>query len=119
MQIQVVLDLIKNGYVIPPPESLAEYQADPHLYAIRALLDPSMATYLVAARIKQTMDWWKSGANGTRPSVDLSNRPEILVTLYSIGLQSDRGVNSTPKVSDRGAEIQKTFPEIRNLLSGC
>lgn len=66
---------------------------------IRLLLDPQAAPPLVAARLRQTLDTWQAGG------VDLSRRPEILGTLYSLGLSGEAGVHPHPQPNPRGLKI--------------
>ena len=66
---------------------------------VRLLLDPLAAPYLVAARLRQTTDHWQAGG------VDLTRRPEILGTLYSLGLTGKAGVHPFPRASARGEQI--------------
>ncbi|GAB4544453.1 MAG: hypothetical protein OHK0023_01280 [Anaerolineae bacterium] len=108
MQIQTVYDLVEAGYLVKP-DGWNDNKQD---IAIRWLLEPKNAPYLVAARIKQTMDYWQ------QRGVDISQRPEILATLYSIGLTGQSGVNPNPQPSDRGNEIVGTMGRMGELLNG-
>ncbi len=66
---------------------------------IRLLLDPQAAPSLVAARLRQTLDTWQASG------IDLSRRPEILGTLYSLGLSGKAGVHPQPQPNRRGLKI--------------
>ncbi|MFC3832906.1 MULTISPECIES: hypothetical protein [Deinococcus] len=65
----------------------------------RMLLDDPLAPTLVAACLRATADHWH--ARG----VSLERRPEILGTLYSLGLTGGRGVHAHPQPSARGQAI--------------
>lgn len=65
----------------------------------RMLLDDQAAPTLVAACLRATADHWHSGG------VSLERRPEILGTLYSLGLTGERGVHAQPEPSARGQAI--------------
>jgi len=95
MNPEVVIDMVEQGY-IPKPDGWENDKLD---ISLQWLLDDNKAPELVAARINQTVDHWKEGG------VDISNRPEIIGTLYSIGLEGKDGVRINPEFSDRGSEI--------------
>jgi hypothetical protein len=82
------------------------------------LLNESMAPTLIAARVRQTIDHWNANAsvNGYGP-VDISHRPDILGTLYSIGLTGDAGVHGDPQSNSRGRDIVNSMPRMRELLT--
>ncbi|WP_019011800.1 hypothetical protein [Deinococcus aquatilis] len=63
------------------------------------LLDDTQAPLLVAACLRATADYWQKGG------VSLEGRPEILGTLYSVGLTGARGIHSAPQPSARGQAI--------------
>jgi len=106
MNVGTVYDLVEEGY-IDAPEGWAEDQLD---CSLSMLLDPSMAPMLIAARVKQTIDHWQDGGQ------DISNRPEILGTLYSIGLEGEKGVHDTPEPSDRGEDILDNMARMEEVL---
>lgn len=67
----------------------------------RLLLDDAQAPGLVAACLRATIDHWQAGG------VNLSHRPDILGTLYSIGLEGRRGVHPNPQANARGRAIAR------------
>ncbi|TSA84615.1 hypothetical protein FNU79_10280 [Deinococcus detaillensis] len=90
MKLGTLQEVARSGF-LPLPAGQQEQ--------IRFLLDPLAAPYLVAARLRQTLDHWQASG------VDLSCRPEILGTLYSLGLTGKAGVHAEPQPSSRGLEI--------------
>jgi len=114
MQIQVVQELADKGYIdIPDMQNQLGRQLSKKEAIIQLLLNPSFAPHLVAARIQQTIDTWKKGG------VDISNRPEILGTLYSIGLTGSSGVNPNPQSNERGDGIKASIDHMNDLLKDC
>lgn len=99
--------LIDNGY-LEEPEGWDTDRIDT---ALRVLTDDGMAPMLVAARVQQTIDHWDQ-PSGT----DLSDRADILGTLYSIGLEGSRGVRPNPDSNSRGDAIAAKIPELEALL---
>lgn len=95
MNVGVLEDLIENG-LIQMPERWDEDRID---VLLGVLLDEDRAPWLVAARVRQTIDYWMQGG------VDLTNRPEILGTLYSMGLTGPRGLHPDPQANERGHQI--------------
>jgi len=95
MKLATVEELIGAGYLECPPQ----WQKSKVVASLRSLEDPSSAPLLVAARLRQTIDHWQAGG------VDISGRPEILATLYSIGLHGRWGVHADPQPSQRGLQI--------------
>ncbi|WP_155300408.1 MULTISPECIES: hypothetical protein [Deinococcus] len=65
----------------------------------KMLLDDALAPVLVAACLRATADHWHAHR------VSLEGRPEILGTLYSLGLTGGRGVHPDPQPSARGQAI--------------
>lgn len=63
------------------------------------LLDNRQAPRLVAACLRATADHW--GAC----SVNIETRPDVLGTLYSLGLSGPRGVHPNPQANGRGEAI--------------
>lgn len=68
---------------------------------LRTLLDPALAPGLVAACLQATADHW------AMHGVPLHHRPDILGTLYSLGLTGSRGVHAWPEASARGEQIAR------------
>ena len=65
------------------------------------LLDRLQAPRLVAACLRATAEHW------AERGVPILHRPEILGTLYSLGLTGRRGVHLRPQTSERGALIAR------------
>lgn len=63
------------------------------------LLDNRRAPVLVAACLRATADHWRAGG------VNIEGRPDVLGTLYSLGLTGPRGVHSHPQANARGGAI--------------
>ncbi|WP_161882505.1 DUF1402 family protein [Deinococcus alpinitundrae] len=78
---------------------------------IRLLLDPQTASSLVAARVRQTLETWQAGG------VDLGHRPEILGTLYSLGLSGKSGVHPHPLPNRRGLKIAAAAQQYHTKLA--
>lgn len=106
MQVRTVYDLVEKGY-IPKPDG---WESNRQAAAIALLLNEQTASMLVAARVRQTIDHWEA------QGVDISQRPEILATLYSIGLEGERGVNTTPESNERGDAIRANMRRMGELL---
>jgi len=79
----------------------------------RMVLDDSLAARLVAACLRATADHW--AAEG----VMILNRPEVLGTLYSLGLTGANGVHRYPAASARGEGIARhaTWLRAHRVLS--
>ncbi|CAM3675285.1 TetR/AcrR family transcriptional regulator [Deinococcus saxicola] len=65
----------------------------------RLLLDNRQAPVLVAACLRATADYWQAGG------VNIESRPEVLGTLYSLGLKGPCGVHPHPQANGRGGAI--------------
>lgn len=63
------------------------------------LLDHRQAPVLVAACLRATADHWQAGG------VNIESRPDVLGTLYSLGLTGTRGVHPHPQANARGGAI--------------
>ena len=105
--------LIKNGYYNPNPGdvnfSLENIKKTKVSCIYRFLLTPKHSIYFAAANIKRIIDRWIS-------FVDLSKRPEIIGTLYSIG---DGEPKTNPQPNDRGLQIANEFYSIaKGVLLG-
>jgi uncharacterized protein YukE len=94
MKASTLIDLVDRGY-LPKPDNWNNDKLD---VALGLLLDDKKAPQLVSAYINQITDHWK-------PQVDLTNRPDIIGTLYSLGLDGTHGVNSNPTSNERGQGI--------------
>jgi hypothetical protein len=107
MQVRTVYELVEKGY-IPKPRG---WENNKQAAAIDLLLNEQAAPMLVAARVRQTINHWRD-----QQCVDISRRPDILGTLYSIGLEGSRGVNQTPVASERGKSIHTNMRRMGELL---
>jgi hypothetical protein len=107
MNLNVVEELVDKGYVNKP----ADWDTDHLDSSLRLATDNNMAPTLVAARVHQTIDHWKASG------VDISTRPEILGTLYSMGLTGRSGVNPNPQPNARGTQIAGYMPRMGQILA--
>jgi hypothetical protein len=105
MKLATLRDLLARGYLDSPSHD----RQLPALLAI--LLDHRLAPALIAARLRQTSDHWRTGG------VNISNRPEILATLYSIGLEGRNGVHTDPQPSARGLQVAANRQAMREILN--
>ncbi len=109
--IETARELIQKEYYNPNPndnklskKNIAKTSRT-HLYTYAERARHSI--YFAAARIRQTIDHWAH-------KTDLSDRPEILGTLYSQGLGSPK---PNPGASDRGLQIsQEFYPLAKKIL---
>lgn len=94
--------------LLPIPDTLCEQ--------IAYLMDRRHAPTVIAARLRQTINHW------ALEGVNLSRRPEVLGTLYSLGLTGRQGVNPDPQPSERGLAIAAAaaeyLPPVRVRASG-
>ena len=94
-------DIIAKGYYKGVDPSIF----DSDLYAL--LTNDKKSIHFAAACIKIHIDQWRS-------EIDLSDRPEILGTLYSWGYKTPHG---KPGPSDRGKQIKnKLYPFAKEIL---
>ena len=80
----------ETGYLNLPQTSLERRQL---------LLNDLQAPTLVAACLRATADHWQAGG------VNIEGRPDVLGTLYSIGLTGTQGVHAHPQANARGRAI--------------
>lgn len=106
MNASTLQDMVDQGR-IPAP---AGWNGDKLDKTLEMLLSDDLAPTLVAARLRQTIDHWASGR------VNIANRPEILGTLYSLGLHGRSGINPNPQANERGNGIAATMPRMRQIL---
>lgn len=99
-------ELVEKGYLDRP----AGWSGDRLDCTLSLVLDPKLPPVLVAARLRQTLDHWQAGG------VDLSRRPDILASLYSIGLTSSRGVHPHPEPNERGLQIAADLARLEKIL---
>ena len=103
VKVETARELIQKRYYNPnpsdsklSPKNIAK-TSRAHLYTYVERARHSI--YFAAARIRQTIDHWAY-------MTDLSDRPEILGTLYSQGLGNPK---PNPRASDRGLQISQEF----------
>ena len=102
MNLGVLRQLVESGRVqVPEGWHTEDLNA-----LLEMLLDERKSPFLIAARLRQIIDYWQVGG------VDLSMRPDILGTLYSIGLEGVRGVHPDPLPNERGRAIAKAAAEM-------
>ena len=103
MKINTVRELIAKGYYNPNPDdrkiSTVNIAKAPKAYLYAYAKQPRHSIRFGAARIRQIIDHWAH-------EVDLSNRPEIIGTLYSWKLGTLR---PNPGSSPRGLQIAREF----------
>ena len=82
-------------------EKLSFKKLDGHAraYLYTYLIQPKHNIFFAAAYVRYSIDLWT-------PKIDLTGRPEILATLYSIGYGKP---HSDPDASERGMQIVKEF----------
>ena len=81
---------------------------------ITILLDPTKAAELVARRVRQTMDRWKSNYPEIENLTNNSKGSTILGTLYSQGLGNPK---SNPQSNTRGEEIALNMSRIGEIIN--
>lgn len=110
VKLETARGLIRNGYYHPNPgdERLSEENIGmaPRSYLYEYVVKPKHSVYFSAARVREIIDQWL-------PVIDLSDRPEIIGTLYS---QKKRTPNKTPRPTDRGMQIQQEFYPLANSI---
>lgn len=103
VKLETARGLIRDGYYNPNPKDkkLAEENIGrvPRSYLYEYVVQPKHSVYFSAARIREIIDQWLL-------VIDLSDRPEIIGTLYS---QKKRTPNKTPRPTDRGVQIKNEF----------
>ena len=108
MKPTVVEDLIQEQLIVKP-DHWEQQKVD---ITTKWLLDPQKSAELVGARLEQIVRHWAKGG------VDISNKPEIIGTLYSIGLVGQAGVNDHPRANKRGEKIANELqPRVRQILA--
>lgn len=111
VKLETARGLIKSGYYNPNPqdEKLSKKQigetSRSSLYGY--VVQPVHNVHFAAAAIKNLIDQWK-------PILDISDRPEIIGTLYH---QPPRKPNLHPGPDERGEQIASEFyPLAKNIL---
>jgi len=99
VKIDTAHDLIKRGLYHPNPTDkklpFKKLDAFARVYLYTYLIQPKHNISFAAAFVRYVIDFWAS-------KIDLTERPEIIATLYSIGCGEPK---LDPKASDRGTQI--------------
>lgn len=103
VEIETARGLIERGYYNPNPDDLKLSPANikktsrAHLY--QYVKEAKHSTFFAAARMRALIDEWKK-------FLDLSQRPEIIATLYSLKHKRPR---AQPEPNNRGVQIVEEF----------
>jgi len=108
MNPSTLTDMVNGGHFDKP----ADWDTDRLDSQLRTLLNDNLAPALIAGRARQIIEHWKN--NG---GADLTNRPEIIGTLYSIGLQGRSGVHNNPQPNSRGTAIANSMGRMSTILN--
>jgi len=111
VSVETARSLIKLGLYSPNPEDAQlkseniDKASKSHLY--HYLKEPVHSANLSAAKIRYDIDRWA-------PETDISNRPDILGTVYS---QGDIPVHNNPQPdTNRGSQIGKEFYSLAKVI---
>lgn len=109
--IETARELMQKEYYNPNPDdkklSKENVVKTPRTYLYDYVVLPHHSIYFAAARIRQTINHWAH-------KTDLTDRPEILGTLYSQGLGNPK---PNPGASSRGLQISREFyPLAKRIL---
>jgi hypothetical protein len=112
VKIETARGLIYNDYYNPNPNdkklSNKNVIKTPKLYLYTYVKKPRHSIFFAAARIREIIDQWL-------PTIDLSNRTDIIGTLYN---QRPRKPNKNPVSSNRGKQIHNEFYTLaKNILN--
>lgn len=103
VKIETARSLIKNDYYNPSSKddnfSKNNISKTSRSYILKYVQEPKHSIYFSSAQIKFIIDTWKLG-------IDISNKPEIIATLYSLG---EKKSHSNPKPNERGLQIVNEF----------
>ncbi|MDY6994141.1 MAG: hypothetical protein SVR94_16265 [Pseudomonadota bacterium] len=105
MKPSVVEDLVAAGLIVQP----IHWEKKKSEIIQSWLLDPQKSAQLVAARLEHIVRHWAKGG------VDISDKPQILATLYSLGLVGQAGIHDNPQANERGEKIAY---ELRQQIKG-
>ena len=97
--------------VLNPLDKKNDPWADSNTVRVERLKDPWTNIRYVAAKIKFDLDRWNSAG------IDISNRPEIIGTLYNIE-DVDKPIkpNVNAKPNDFGIEVRENYNRVKELL---
>ena len=102
--VETARGLIRDGYYNPDPSdpklSLKQVENVPRRDLYEYVKQPKHSIFFAAAHMRALMDKWKR-------FVDLSKRPEIIATLYSIG--RGKPPHGNPQPNKRGLQISDGF----------
>lgn len=102
IKLNTARDIIAQGYYKDASEDIS----DSELYDL--LANDKTSTQFAAAVIRMHIDRWK-------PFIDLTDRPEILGTLYSLGKK--KAPHARPRSNPRGDKIKADFyPMAKEIL---
>lgn len=110
MSAETVYDLVDNNY-LRHDKALVNDRLD---VALSWLNDERRVPVLVGARLARISQYWYSKSNGT---VDISDKPEILASLYYTGLASSKGVHGKSQPNEAGIRIKNLIPTVKLLLA--
>jgi len=106
IKIDTARDLIINGYYNPNTQdknlSKENIGKVPRSYIYKYLIEPKHSIFFAAAMIKSFIDNWEK-------IIDISNKPEILATLYSL---PRRKPHKNPQSNSRGIQITTEFYQL-------
>ena len=71
-------------------------------YLYKYIVQPEHNIFFAAAKMRSLIDLWKK-------SVDITNEPAIIATLYS---RKDKAPHSNPQPNDRGLQIANEFYQL-------
>ncbi|MDP7247449.1 MAG: DUF3892 domain-containing protein [Candidatus Peribacteraceae bacterium] len=110
VKLETARGLIRIGYYNPNPNdsklSQKYINKTPKEYLYNYVVKPKHSVFFAAARIREIIDQWM-------PVIDLSDRPEIIGTLYN---QPPRKPRNNPGPTDRGSQIQQEFYPIAKTI---
>lgn len=103
VKIETARGLIRDGYYNPNPNdkklSREKINKTSRAYLYAYVEQPRHSIHFSAARIREVIDDWM-------PKIDLSNRPDIIGTLYS---QGNKVPHDKPTPNSRGLQISREF----------
>ncbi len=111
MKPAAVRDLV-NDNLIDKPDVWVDGKLNTDLCR-KLLEDDKMAPTLIAARVRKTIDCWKNDPK----HVDISDKPDVLASLYSIGLYNpEKGATLNPEANNREKAIASTMSHFNELF---
>lgn len=102
VKMETARGLIRQGYYNPNPRdgklSKKNIGTVPRAYLYKYVVQPKHSIFFAAAHVRALIDRWL-------PFVDISDRPDIIGTLYSL----KRDPHPNPQPNDRGRQIAGKF----------